>query len=1258
MITESELNIAKKIVEDNDSFYDIKDELREHFEDGDQYKNILWELHKKQILNLSTEINSWYTLSGASNGYTIADCIDLFTQASKESENINSWNQYGEMTDNSVSLMKNAQGDVQPLIDALPSFLESISLSLYFEFLKNKQINVDQTPACLLTKIAEDVVDDREQSTLEEMFACWPHQDVCDAINIAATQARYIYSLDFLAFTSHSITPEQLCIIAENHRVDYDDIAPYFDQHSDAICQIALAYPVPQNYDGHSRAMALFPWLALHLKKQNQQIDDARADYLVEHLSAYDLRTNSAVLSALSDQHMEKFILKHLHKVELLNLFCNENVATRMVQRIVDWGRSELRIDKRDKKGLAVIGTRFPHVLISALQAKKIPQRLYLVDALSISTEPAAIPTLIDYLDDTIEAVRQAATKGLIKQGSAASDVLLNALSSRKKNVRFHACEALLSLASDPSLTDIIVSTTTPLFKKEKVADIKSLLATLSGQENEVSVDTNPANTVKQLLQAVSSDDHKTVKQAIKSIKANANCRDPECGCDTSENWVKNFDSYVEQIANNLLSQHGERALVVTLSAIIHHVCPHYYQLALLKKLMEHHDNNEQNALLCLTYWIQDIEADSGYTETNKHAFQFFLEYYQENAIKAAEIILSTMDSLAMDLLWSLYLPLQSANTLTVFKAFSPNASARSMALALQWSPNETYPIIIDLLAHKKLATRKHAAEALSQAPIPEALSALNKARVKEKNHALSLLMNNIAFTITLAQSDLETQLDADAPLSTDTLTQLEALLSEFAGALPKGIELENLPSLHWKTGKPLPPKVMQWVVSKLSEESAKQHSSLLVKVIAHCDNAGFKPLWDALYQQADDKSRRLGWVLFSAALLGDDILMQAYGKDLDDESRNGASASAFYKVEVLAYQSSTVALTWLDHWSRKARSQGLKERCIKALNQLAKERGISRDEISDLVSADLGFDQQGNAAFPFGDRTLTLTLSDEGSLIISLDGKVLKSAPATRKDDDADLLKVRRAELTQFRKHIKQVYRNAVERLEQAMITGRLFSPSLFNQTWGHNPLLSYIARRVVWSIQHQDKITLARLDESNQFVDIDDENITIDNESLFSVVHPLTLEEAKCIEWNNLLDDYEIVPPFAQLSRPIFTLAEGDHAYKTITRYKKEKFGTSRMRSSLEKRGWRTGEPLDGGSVQWFEKYFVQANISALIYMDEGFCMGSYDYEENQTIPHVKFFTGDYHYYSDRNNHLLELGNVSPIVYSEVINDIESIK
>ncbi|MGI2897470.1 hypothetical protein, partial [Vibrio alginolyticus] len=77
--------------------------------------NILWELHKKQILNLATEINSWYTLSGASNGYTIADCIDLFTQASKEPENINRWNQYGKMTDYSVSLIKKAQGDVQPL---------------------------------------------------------------------------------------------------------------------------------------------------------------------------------------------------------------------------------------------------------------------------------------------------------------------------------------------------------------------------------------------------------------------------------------------------------------------------------------------------------------------------------------------------------------------------------------------------------------------------------------------------------------------------------------------------------------------------------------------------------------------------------------------------------------------------------------------------------------------------------------------------------------------------------------------------------------------------------------------------------------------------------------------------------------------------------------------------------------------------------------------------------------------------------------
>jgi len=1213
----------------------------------------------KKHINLAFHISHWYDLSYASNEFSILELIELFTNACELSDNIHRWRSCKHLLLGASELLKNAKGDVQPLIDILPRLQERLAFSLYIELAIQKKIPSEQLPKKLITTMARYTIADKSDQIFNMMLDIWPAQQVAQEVNRVASKSKKIDVLNFLTLTHQEATPEELVLIAKHVKHDVNEIYPYFEQHSDAICEIALNERIPRAkaQTMHPRAKVLFSWLALCLHQQNKQLDSERVEFLVNHLSIHEAIMNKKLLMVLPKEQVEKFLLNHLDYQELLCVFCNEKVATKMVQYIANnqFFRSEL-----DREGLAVIGTHYPHLLITTLQSKNIEPRIWLLEALSVSTDPAVIPTFIDYLDDTLEVVRQAAVKGLIHQGTAATEALLGALLSRKKQVRYHVCEVLLSLVSDPSVANRIIETTMLLAKKESVAEIKHLLASLAGLERRLEITATPINYAKQLLQNVSEDEHRQFENAITSIK------NKPCSCDcgyqlsrTSKSWGSRVDSYIEDIFTTLIAQQGDRAFVIALSAMMNGLSIHY-EIKLLKKLTKFNESSETNALLFLTYLLHEyIGQPERYTGScGEIVFDFFTSYYQDNAIKAIEIYLPTIPLADLDHLLSLYLPLKSPNTLSVFKTYSSNASSHLIVLALKLSLQDTLPIVLDLLAHKKLAVRQKTAEALAQLPHADALPALNKARSKEKNHKLSLLMNNTAFMIALSQSGIEKNLISKAPLSTEDLTQLELILSEYAGGLPKGIELDNLPSLTWSTGRALSAKTMQWVISKLSEESSTQHSVLLEQVISYCDSTEFKPLWEALYAQVDDKTRRSGWVLFAAALLGDDALMHILGKDLDEESRNGGSKIAFYKVEILAGNGSTVALTWLDHWSRKARSKGLKARSIGALNRLAKEKGISRDEISDLAVTALGFDQQGNYHFPFGERDLRLTLSDEGTLLINVEGKMKKSAPATRKNDDAEHLKTRRTELTALRKHIKQVYNNAVERLEQAMVTERIFSFSLFNKTWGSNPILSYIARRVVWNIHHKEGLTLARLDESNQFVDIEDEIIILDSNCTFSVVHLLTLDEASCVEWKTLLADYEIVPPFVQLSRPIFTLPEKNHSDKELSAYEKETFLTSRMRSTLEKRGWQTGKPQDGGYVIWFQKYFTHADVTVSIHINEGFYVGYYDDEGYQDIIGIEFCTGDNLDYKGEQNNQLTLGDVSRIIYSEVISDVESIK
>ncbi len=107
--------------------------------------------------------------------------------------------------------------------------------------------------------------------------------------------------------------------------------------------------------------------------------------------------------------------------------------------------------------------------------------------------------------------------------------------------------------------------------------------------------------------------------------------------------------------------------------------------------------------------------------------------------------------------------------------------------------------------------------------------------------------------------------------------------------------------------------------------------------------------------------------------------------------------------------------------------------------------------------------------------------------------------------------------------------------RFERAMKTRRKWPLAEWRDSVLPQPLLGLLAQRIVWgSYDGQHKLVETwRVDESNELVDVQDEPYAPPAESKVGIVHPLEMSEEDLREWTLVLGDYEIIQPFAQITR-----------------------------------------------------------------------------------------------------------------------------
>ncbi len=478
-----------------------------------------------------------------------------------------------------------------------------------------------------------------------------------------------------------------------------------------------------------------------------------------------------------------------------------------------------------------------------------------------------------------------------------------------------------------------------------------------------------------------------------------------------------------------------------------------------------------------------------------------------------------------------------------------------------------------------------------------------------------------------------------------------------------------------WATPNVLPPilvgdrRLIDVQVSAVLEALRKTplgtSERLLDALKQHADRAALDAFAWTLFEHwlAEGAPPKEKWALFAIGHLGGDasvLKLMPLVRAWPGESQH---ARAVLGLECLRAVGSDTALMQLNGIAQKLKFQGLKNKAKEFMDAIAKDKGLSREELEDRIVPDLDLDEKGSRVFDFGPRQFRVALSaDLAPVVRDADGKVKADLPKPGAKDDTKKADAAVAEWKILKKQLREVLKVQVPRLEQAMVTGRRWPVEHFEKLLVHHPLMTHLASRVLWGgYDAKGNLTATfRVTEEQEYAGTDDQPLALKSLATVGIVHPLHLSAEQLARWGEVFADYEIITPFPQLGRPVLAPEPDEAKAKQVTRWAKAKLPPLAVRGTLEKLGWVRGSASDHGVVQNFAKQFPGANVTAFVDVEPGIPMGLPDWAGDQSIPRVFFLSGLHaaeHYPYRAEDSFLAWNKVDAVAVSEVLGDLTAV-
>ena len=497
------------------------------------------------------------------------------------------------------------------------------------------------------------------------------------------------------------------------------------------------------------------------------------------------------------------------------------------------------------------------------------------------------------------------------------------------------------------------------------------------------------------------------------------------------------------------------------------------------------------------------------------------------------------------------------------------------------------------------------------------------------------------AVTTTAARYGADARDVIDALLARDPLRARQT-----PPKLPAFLRLERLPPVRLASGAPLPPPAVAALVEMLSISSVDAPYPGLARLAA-IDPASLGAFAHALLEQwlLADSPGRHAWMLHAAvAFPSADSERRLTGLARDWARRDQAKAERV--CVALAALASDAALMHLAHIAATSRFRELRTTIGQLLDEAAAARGLDRDALDDRTVPDLGLDADGRLRVSFGARAFTASLDAGLGLVVKDDrGTALPGLPRKTKADDPALADAGLARLKALRADAAAIADRQLRRLERAMVRRRTWSLPDFQQHLARHPLVTAIARGLVWRVVEGAPPQRFRVAEDATLASVDDALLTLGPTCRVGVAHPLDLgDDARA--WAARFADYELIQPFAQLTRETYACPPAERAATSSPRFVGLSVPATKLLGALEARDF---ERSSASSVTAYRRTVATSAgaADAILDLTPGFeIMDLADGAPPQVIGALRLTAG------------ATFGDLDPIAYSELIRDLEALR
>ena len=448
------------------------------------------------------------------------------------------------------------------------------------------------------------------------------------------------------------------------------------------------------------------------------------------------------------------------------------------------------------------------------------------------------------------------------------------------------------------------------------------------------------------------------------------------------------------------------------------------------------------------------------------------------------------------------------------------------------------------------------------------------------------------------------------------------------------------------RDGRALPASVLDAIGEMLATTPVEARYIGLEQLRALCTRASLGAFAWALFEAwlgvgAPGKAQ---WAFTALAHLGDDECARKLAKLIRAWPTEGASARAAAGLDVLAGIGSDLALMLLSGIAQKVKSKPLQAKAQAKLEQLAQARGLSAEELADRLVPDLGLADDGTLTLDFGPRQFTVGFDEHlQPQVRAVDGAVLKDLPAPTQSDDAALAEAAVAQWKALKKDARALATLQLRRLEEALALRRRWRADAFRACFAEHPLMRHLARRLLWAEFADGRALRAfRVAEDLSLADARDELLTLADEAVVGLAHPLDLSSGETAAFTAIFADYEIAQPFAQLGRESYRLSDDERAATALARYAGRKVAIGSL-VGLQGRGWRKDE-LTTESGRFAEAIRVlEDGARVRLPFTPGAWIGDVKSEPVQTLEALEL------------EGLASWGAVDPVLVSEILRDIE---